>query len=115
MPIQILLADLRGGISQYDSGYAEWFMGITAKESIRIGISYQLAAQVEHDLAQDNRELMVAWNSNISDQHSEVGGVGAIGWEIEDHSVLTIVYQDASTTSAQIDASSEWMLSQYGS
>src|SRR5574341_35289 len=91
-----------------------WQKGLTAFEAIQEALSVDIAQQIAADLVRhDNHELTVSWASFRHDDHSEVGGVSSLDWEVEDESILAITYEDKSTSDQLLDESSEWMLSVY--
>jgi hypothetical protein len=44
------------------------------------------------------------------EEHSEVGRLGNLDWQIPDTSYLTVLYEDQDTTNQQRDESSNWMI-----
>ena len=110
MAIKILYADLRNNASRYEHFAIAWKPGLTALLATQQTLTAEIADQITDDLHDNNQEIMVSWYNVITEEHSEIGGVGSLDWEIPDGSVLTIVYEDETTTQHQIDESSAWML-----
>ena len=110
MTVKILFANLRINPPQFEQFSVLWHPTLTAQESLQHALNPILAQQIVEDLKTDNRELTVAWNSLESDDHSDIGGVASLDWEIPDNSVLSITYENDATTQQAVDDCIQWML-----
>gem|GEM_PF-5227292 len=69
-----------------------------------------VAQIIDDGLRSNDLELIVSWYNKATGDISEMGGVGRLDWLIEDNSILTITYDNGSTTQAQEDELEKWML-----
>lgn len=114
MSVIVLFVDLRNRNSVLKEIEVPWSKELSAADILEKSLSGAVAAQIEEDLTQRNNPfLIVSWNSLTTGEHSDVGGVGSLDWPIDDNLILTVTYEDESTTAQQVDESSEWMLSIY--
>lgn len=109
MSVKTFYVDLRNRTSEYRKAIVDWHPELTAEAAVRQAFGDSIADQAVNDLQNNNWQVGVAWHIPDTDEHSEVGGVGSLDWEIPDTSYLTIVYEDKNTTNQQIDESSDWM------
>ncbi|MBC7815083.1 MAG: hypothetical protein H7175_28255 [Burkholderiales bacterium] len=77
-----------------------WREGMTAFEAIQKTLGNDMAKRVSHDLAIDNRDLVVSWYNKDTDETSDYGGVGSLDWEVPNNSAITVSY-DHNTTISQ--------------
>jgi hypothetical protein len=110
MAVKILFANLRISPPHFKKCVVPWYPQLTAQASLHDGLPPILAQQIVEDLKTDNHELTVAWNSLESDDHSDIGGLAALDWEIPDNSILSITYENDVTTQQAIDDCIQWML-----
>ncbi len=110
MSIIVYFVDLSSADSRLEKIVMEKESGLTAFGALERALGLPLAKKIESDFASNSRAIMVSWWNKETDEHSEYGGVGAIDWEIDDHSVLTVNYESETTTEQQINDSIEWML-----
>lgn len=102
--------DLRDNKNIYIANSVTWSTDLTAQEAVSIGLDDTKVQKVITLLSVNSPSVIVAWHNSQTQEHSEVGGVGRLDWQIEDNSTLTITLQDETTTDKQLDASSEWLL-----
>jgi hypothetical protein len=112
MSISLLFTDLRSAPSRLEKYNIEWKPNLTAKQALEITLGPNLVDDIEKDLRNNSRELIVSWYNKRSNEISEIGGVGTINWIVTDHTVITVSYENNSTTQQQIDESIEWTLKQ---
>jgi hypothetical protein len=112
MAITVLYADLRTHPSQLIKFSAEWEPNMTVKEVIKKCLGESKAQTIEEALSNNDHEIIVSWWHKLSGAISEIGGIGTTLSPISNDSVLTITYENANTTQAQIDESIEWSLKQ---
>jgi hypothetical protein len=110
MSVKVFYVDLRNRTSEYKKAVIDWHSELTAEAAVRQAFGESVANQAVHDLDINSGEIGIAWHIPDTDEHSEIGGVGSLDWDIPDISYLTIVYEDEHTTNQQIDESSEWMI-----
>jgi len=46
----------------------------------------------------------------VTEEVGGIGGVDSLDWRIEDHSLLTVVFEDETTTEERLDEIMNWML-----
>ena len=110
MAVKILYVDIRDEKQMMESFVVEWNSGLTAREAVEQALTRNNASEIAHHLHSNNSEITVAWHDEKIEEHSEVGGIGNLDWQIPDKSVLTVVYENERTTPQQIDMSSDWMI-----
>ena len=110
MPLKILYVDLRVDPSKFEDSRWNWSQGLTARKAIEQALGEAVADQIVDDLAKDNKQLTVSWTNKATGEHSEVGGVGSLDWEIPDNSIVTAVYENQTTTQEKMNEAIEWML-----
>lgn len=110
MAIKILYVDLRVSPSRFTKYLLDWRSGLTAQSAVQYALGESIAGQLVDDLLNDNKELIVSWTNSVTGEHSDVGGINSLEWEIADNSILSIVYENEETTQQKIDESIEWML-----
>lgn len=108
--IRILLVDLRHGETVLRKSKIDWQEGITARLALERALGQKVADQVARDLREDNRDLIVSYTNLMTDDHSEIGGMASLDWEVPLSSVLVVSYDDEHTSEEQISASSNWMM-----
>lgn len=91
MAIKILYVDVRDYKLVMNAYLVPWRNGISAKQVVSDALKEDVSGKVIHDLYSDNPEIIVSWHDEKIEQHSEIGGVGDLDWEIPDKSVLTIL------------------------
>ena len=112
MSISLLFTDLRSAPSKLEKHNIEWKPNLIAKQALEITLGPNLADDIERDLRNNSRELIVSWYNKRSKEISEIGGVGTVNWVVPDDTVITVSYENQSTTQEQIDESIEWTLKQ---
>lgn len=108
--ITIFYADMRGGYSRFEKHSVAWHEGLSAADAVRQAMGDETAQVILDDLAQNNFDLMVSWLNPLTDEHSELGGIGSLDWEIESSWILTITYADQQTTGQQDEKFETWLL-----
>jgi hypothetical protein len=112
MSISLLFTDLRSAPSRLEKHNIEWKPRLTAKQTFELTLGPTLADDIEKDLHNNSRELIVSWYNKRSNEISEIGGVGTVNWAVPDDTVITVSYENERTTQEQIDESIEWTLKQ---
>jgi hypothetical protein len=110
LAVKILYVDVRDDKQIMQSFTISWQKELSASEAIRQTVKQAIADEIINDLKRNNPEIIVSWYHEETEDHSEMGGVGDLDWEIPDKSVLTITYENENTTPEQIDLSSDWMI-----
>lgn len=110
MDVTIYFADMRDGVSRFEKHIVEWKEGMSAADAVRQALEPETAQAILDDLLQNNLDLIVSWLNPITDQHSEMGGVGGLDWEIDSGSMLTITYADEQTAEQQEAEFEAWIL-----
>lgn len=109
MTIIILYEDLRNKTSIRRDFTINWKPRMTAKHAIQDALGEKIADSLEHDLMVNNKDLIIGWYNTDTEEHSNVGGIGNLDWELPDNSHLTVCYEDKDTTESQRDESFEWL------
>ncbi len=113
MAVKILFGDLRDGDTTMSDHTVLWQAHRTARQALCGALETEIAETVLDDLARNDNRLTVSWSSVAHGEHSDIGGVDDLDWEIEDDSVLSVAYEDEQTSSAMIEPSIQWMLKAY--
>jgi hypothetical protein len=108
--IEVFYSDLRVQPSLMVRAKIEWQPSLTALEAISRVVGEQRAEQVAEDLITNQGELMVFSWRYIDGVAREVSGVGRLDWDVDEHSVLSVNYENELTTSEQIEAFDRWCL-----
>ena len=112
MTVVIIFTDLRIVPSKLAKYSVEWHPGFSARQVLEMSLGDILANEIEKDLKNNSHEIVVSWYNKRSGDVSEIGGVGTLDWSIPEDTVLTVSYENESTTQNQIDESIEWTLKQ---
>ncbi|HEY9711228.1 MAG TPA: hypothetical protein V6D48_23670 [Oculatellaceae cyanobacterium] len=112
MSVKILFVDLRTDPIQLTKFDVRWRPGLVAREAVESTLGGTRASQIVADLSTGNKELIIAWNNLVSGEHSNIGGVNSLEWQISDHSIISIVYEDENVNSDKSEAAIQWMLNQ---
>lgn len=109
MIIKILYVDVRKHPSLLAKHQVLGHRGITARQALYLALDRAIADQIVQDLSRNSQEIVVSWSSLSTYEHSDVGGVDSLDWEIPDNSIISIVYEGNETSKEALDASIEWM------
>ncbi len=112
MSIIILYTDLRVVPSKLEKHVLEWERDLTALNALERTLGQLLAENIDKDLKKRSREIIVSWYVKDTDDISEIGGIGSLDWNMEDSTILTVSYENESTTQEQIEESINWTLEQ---
>ena len=110
MAIKVLYNDLRTTPPRLTRFLTAWYRGMTAQEALQNVLDARLVRQIVDDLASNKPEITVSWINEVTQEHSEIGGVGSLDWEIPDRSIVVVTYEDQTTTEEAVDTAITWML-----
>jgi hypothetical protein len=114
MAITVLYIDLRKGESRYENYEIKYHIAMTAAQALSAALGIDRESNIELELRNDNRELVVAWINTDTKEQSGVGGVADLNWDIPDPSILVVLYEDDTTSTKQVSESGRWMSQFYG-
>ena len=112
MSIQILYTDLRTVPSKLEKHILEWERDLTAFTALERALGQLVSESIDRDLKNRSREIMVSWYVKDTDDISEIGGTGTLDWNLWDSTILTVNYENESTTQEQIEEATNWTLAQ---
>ncbi len=112
MSIKILYTDLRTVPSKLEKHVLEWERDLTAFHALERTLGRLVAETIDKDLKNDNHELMVSWYNKDTGDICEIGGVGRLDWYVQDSMLLTVNYENESTSQQQIEEADNWTLEQ---
>jgi hypothetical protein len=112
MSVKILFVDLRTDPIQLTKFDVRWRPGLVAREAVESTLGETRARLIVADLSTGNKDLMIAWNNLVSGEHSNIGGIDSLEWQVPDLSIISIVYEDESVSSDKSEAAIQWMLNQ---
>jgi len=112
MSIEIFYTDLRIVPSKLEKRVLEWERDLTAFSALERTLGRLLAESIERDLKNNSQEVMVSWYNKDTDDICEIGGVGSLDWYLEDSTLLTVNYENESTSQEQIEEAIHWTLEQ---
>lgn len=115
MKVKILYADIRDNRQTMLAFVVPWRSGMSAKEAVADAFEEHMSAGIVHDLGSNSPEIILAWHDEKIEEHSEVGGLADLDWEIPNRSILIILYENSNTSDQQIDLSSDWITQNSGS
>lgn len=108
MAIFLSYTDIRSSPSVLLKFKADWTQDMIASEVISICMGEEKVKNVETDLSNNNPEIIVSWYHKPTGDICEIGGVKNLTWKIADHTILTIAYENQTTTKEQIDELIKW-------
>jgi len=108
--IQLFYSDLRRGQSSKEKYLVDWYDGLTAFDVIAQALGKGEAVRINERLARGDLGLTVSWSNWVTEEVGGIGGVDSLDWRIEDHSLLTVVFEDETTTEERLDEIMNWML-----
>ena len=110
MSITIYYVDLRTADSRMEKHVVEWEPRITAYQALEHALGTPLAKSIDTELIANSPMVIIAWTDRNTGEHSGVGGVSALDWDVVDGSVLVVNHWSESTTEKQMNDSNDWLL-----
>ena|SRR6185369_3434288 len=110
MSIKILYIDLRCDPPIFNDLLVSFSKKMSASQAIKDAIGIDKRDEIISDLHRNDPTLTIAWVNTETDEHSDIGGVSALDWEIPDKSILSVKYENEDTSQEYINSAINWML-----